>query len=291
MRNPVRRLPHAAWLASVMLAAVSVASAAQSTPTQINGNATIALSPGSLITWSNVYGNLNAVALGSPQFSGTPSADGCATPCHSAMSRSVTASFHADPGLMFDRVFVGLDFGTWGNFAQSSSSSSLDWTINGGAYSGTMASNTPCAYQGSDYRCWIITGASTGYAVNTGYAWYASRLGASEGLPGFYDVQASSFSIDLLQYVNTYNPSQWAAGMVPIGMTVVLSYAESNEQPVTAPEPSTVGLLGLGMVLVGFTQRRRRLKSPTTTTTSAARVLPTEPSSILFAEPTWKTLA
>ena len=291
MRNPVRRLPHAAWLASVMLAAVSGASAAQGTPTQIYGQATIALSPGSLITWSNVYGNPNAVTLQSPVFVGTPSAQ-CAPDCSQNQTyRSVTATFQADPGLIFDRVYIGLRFGTWGNFAESSSSSSLEWTINGGSYSGIMASDTPCAYQGSDYRCWVITGASTGVAVNTGYYWFGSRYGTDIGLPGFYDVQASSFSIDLLQYVTAYNPGAWGAVMEPLGMTVGLSYIDAPDEIATAPEPSTVGLLGLGMVLVGFTQRRRRMKSPTTTTTSAARVLPTEPSSILFAEPTWKTLA
>jgi hypothetical protein len=110
-------------------------------------------------------------------------------------TRSFAATLQADPGLIFDKLNMIIHFGSWGNDG-SFSYSEMDWNIIGGTYSGPLSSGP---IDGIGHQ-WNITGPSTGEVTQRNYRGDYRREGDSVATGGFYNIGASSFSVDVSEY-------------------------------------------------------------------------------------------
>lgn len=180
-------------------------------------------------------------------------------------SGTLTATFQADPGLIFDKFsFGGMGGGAIFN-EETGVYADFNWTVNGG----TFITGTP-TYGGfngetanpfrAERREWEITGPNTGRSsVYDGY-WYRTRLydfNYSQGGYGDFAIGASSFSIDLsaLVTVSRYYGG-WPGAIDPQALIFGFSYLPAPPPTSSVPETgATAGLMLLG--LAGLAGARR----------------------------------
>lgn len=77
-------------------------------------------------------------------FSGLTNPDGTPLGGLAQSSGGVTATFHADPGLIFDKIYFGGMYGGMIQIQEAGASSALNWTVTGGTFTG------PSTYGGSN---------------------------------------------------------------------------------------------------------------------------------------------
>ena len=167
-------------------------------------------------------------------------------------SGTLTAQFQASPGRIFDRLELTRPVGDgimavyWGGYAESE----LFWTVNGGPFvGGTTFGST---WHGI-YREWAITGPSTGRNYSYGFR---NAFTSDGGLTtsGYYDIGASSFSMDISGIGRGFGDG----GLTAPGAAFTVSMIDA---PVAAiPEPETYAMLLAGLGLLGFMARRRKQK-------------------------------
>lgn len=163
----------------------------------------------------------------------------------------------ADPGRYITRVSVGFTFGAYNNFVNGFSVIEAGATIHGGQYSGVVGSigGPECNYQ-IELRCWEITSPSSVHAKGQNFT--GGRFAASAGLPGFFTIDASSFSFDLSQHIRIYAGNQgfnFAEGL-SVGLSVETALgAPPGGENVSAP--GALAVFGLGLLGLGATRRRK----------------------------------
>jgi len=173
-----------------------------------------------------------------------------------SLTRTLSAVLQADPGKIFDKVYVGLIPAAVSN-EQSGASAESYWTVNGGTYTGQM-NYYFTATPGRNYG-YTITGPSTGESTMVYYDWFSRSYatwgglwGTPHYLNGYYDVQASSFSIDLAIAARTWN----AASFIPPGLQFFFTYLDAPPPSSSVPETSgTLLLLSFGLAGLAWARR------------------------------------
>lgn len=171
---------------------------------------------------------------------------------------SLTATFTADPGLIFDKLYFGGLAGGITAIEEGGASSRINWQVDGGTFSG------PATYGGSSSvgfaREWEITGANTGTSYLYGGLWFLTRVWDFNNPvygSGYYDIGASSFSMNLDSLVYVTDRGYWTSFIVPLSVGFSATFVDAPPPVDTVPETSaTSGLVLLGLAsLVGVRRK------------------------------------
>jgi len=187
---------------------------------------------------------------------------------------SLTATFTADEGLIFDKLYFGGLAGGITAIEQGGASSRINWQVNGGTFSG------PDTYGGSSSvgfaREWEITGANTGTSYFYGGLWFLTRIWDFNNPvygSGYYDIGASSFSISLDSSVYVTDSGYWTSFIVPLSVGFNPTYLAAPPPSSSVPETgATAGLMLLGLAGLAGVRRMRGTGRDSVDTNSAAPV-------------------
>ena len=175
---------------------------------------------------------------------------------------SMTATFQAAPGKIFDKIYW--DGINGGNIFNQGTSVRADfqWTVNGGTFTGPETYGGTDSGDGAFIREWAITGPNSGRSrlySNVPFRSLFFDFGGEVPGSGYYDIGAASFSIDMTAYVavNRWG-DQWPGAIDPQGNSFGISMLDAPP-PVGVPEgASTAGLMLLA--LAGMVSVRRFLR-------------------------------
>ncbi len=242
------KIPHRlAILLALALAALSVARAT----TIHSGNYTVEISSTGGMA---AHTGGNSIGFTHERVNGvTPGTGGGSV----TASGSLVATFTADPGLIFDKLYFGGLTGGMVALDRGGASARINWQVNGGTFSG------PTTYNGFHdaawAREWEITGSDTGTSYLYGGYWFATvtydfnnpLLGS-----GYYGIGASSFSINLDSSVFVTDTGYWSSFIVPHGLRFSATYLDAPPPTSSVPEAGSTGCL-IFLALAGLASVRR----------------------------------
>lgn len=163
-------------------------------------------------------------------------------------SGSLVATFTADPGLIFDKFYFGGLTGGMTAIERGGATARINWQVNGGTFSGPQTYNG--FHDASFAREWQITGPNTGTSYLYGGYWFSTVtydfndpiLGS-----GYYEIGASSFSINLASSIFVTDTGYWSSFIVPHAVQFRATFLDAPPPGSPVPETgATVGLLLLG---------------------------------------------
>jgi len=160
-----------------------------------------------------------------------------------------TATIAADPGRYITTATIGFSYGGFNNFHGGYSTSSIDWTVNGGVFSDPIGTTGgPRSTDIYRYQGWEITSASGGHAGANMWLGFSNYFPAAGNDPtGFYTINATSFSVDVKSILEI-------VGGGPFNRAETMSFAlfvqtAEGAPPVPTPVPEQGGLM---LYVLGF---------------------------------------
>jgi MYXO-CTERM domain-containing protein len=182
-------------------------------------------------------------------------------------SGSLTATFHAASGKVFDKLFLTGPSGAI--FANEAGGvySTVTWDVNGHSFTGATTSggviNPPPR---TSYATeWHITGPSTGETnYFQGDTWYSTTFQSAVAGSGYYDIGVKDFTIDFgASIIISADPgsSSWSSWITPQKMQFQVSFRDAPPTISPIPEHETYAMMLAGLGLLGLAARRRRQKA------------------------------
>lgn len=249
---------------------VAVSLPAMAVPISFGGDVSIDIAPGSNFTVTSPdiggndilftpHGNISTSSL-------DPSCN--STPCYVRHSRSLSAQISADPGRVISRFSATLIYGPMNNNGASGVDTQLYWDFTGVTYLGSATDRYGNFDQNGDFiwhspvAQWKVTGDGTNGTAHAYLGWFSGPyLGTNSfnEIPGlnFFQVNAANFSIDLDSDFGTFWQGGFSYGS-PVQMRLFIETAEAPPpQAEGVPLPTSTALLGLGLLGLGATRRRK----------------------------------
>lgn len=179
-------------------------------------------------------------------------------------SGSLTATFHAASGKVFDKLF--LTGPTGAIFANEAGGvySRITWDIQGHSFTGATTSGgeinpPPHSSYGTE---WHITGPSTGETnYFRGDTWFVTSFPNAVAGSGYYDIGAKDFTIDFgasILISSDPGSSSWSSWITPQKMQFQVSFRDAPPMISPVPEPESYAMMLAGLGLISFMARRKK---------------------------------